>query len=605
MFSQKDSHNHDEDSSAVRLHRAMVMKNLYSEKVDTNTNIGTWLKRNKNKFASKGGTVINKGGNPINNTNIGSVNRGGSSGQVRTATGCGIGFTDGDLSNWNFQLGYNHSIIFKDICYISSFDPTGSTVPSDIQSKFKIYNRNVSITDDNVYTNYIQSSEFPSMPDYFMRLGNYSFYTNVTYVLADATAVKKYAGAGLCTSPTAMYGQVAEKGEYEFVVGATNLYLEYYYAFVANAYHSGYVAPHFNLRLFDLGVGGSGAPVEIPCFSNLQILSNTLILPGFITQSPPDPGYSIKGWKKNIIDLNAYNGSTIRMVLEVANCSPTGHNAVLYFAAQCVSNPEFTITQNACATNFELTGFTDNYIGETYTWNFGDLTPTAIGNPVTHIYASSGTYTVTATYNYINSTLNETTFATETTPCSVVFTNVITILPGAGDCFPCTDCASFDPESGTYILSAWVKEGAIIDPNKLTYTKPTIKLDFYDGVLSTTSGAITATGNIIDGWQRIEREFTIPPPAITTPLASVSTTITLECVLGDCFFDDIRIYPKVGSMKSYVYDPVNLRLVAELDERNYATMYEYDEEGKLVRVKKETEKGIMTIKENKNSTTKK
>ena len=41
-----------------------------------------------------------------------------------------------------------------------------------------------------------------------------------------------------------------------------------------------------------------------------------------------------------------------------------------------------------------------------------------------------------------------------------------------------------------------------------------------------------------------------------------------------------------------------LRLMAELDERNYATFYEYDEEGKLIRVKKETEKGVMTIQEN-------
>jgi hypothetical protein len=37
--------------------------------------------------------------------------------------------------------------------------------------------------------------------------------------------------------------------------------------------------------------------------------------------------------------------------------------------------------------------------------------------------------------------------------------------------------------------------------------------------------------------------------------------------------------------------------MAELDDRNYATFYEYDEEGTLVRVKKETEKGIYTIKE--------
>jgi hypothetical protein len=41
--------------------------------------------------------------------------------------------------------------------------------------------------------------------------------------------------------------------------------------------------------------------------------------------------------------------------------------------------------------------------------------------------------------------------------------------------------------------------------------------------------------------------------------------------------------------------------MAELDERNYATFYEYDEEGKLIRVKKETEKGVMTIQENRDN----
>lgn len=50
-------------------------------------------------------------------------------------------------------------------------------------------------------------------------------------------------------------------------------------------------------------------------------------------------------------------------------------------------------------------------------------------------------------------------------------------------------------------------------------------------------------------------------------------------------------------MKSFVYDPFTLRLHAELDENNYATYYEYDEEGALVRVKKETERGVKTINE--------
>jgi hypothetical protein len=50
-------------------------------------------------------------------------------------------------------------------------------------------------------------------------------------------------------------------------------------------------------------------------------------------------------------------------------------------------------------------------------------------------------------------------------------------------------------------------------------------------------------------------------------------------------------------MKSYIYDPVSLRLSAELDDNNYATFYEYDEEGTLVRTKAETQRGIQTIKE--------
>jgi hypothetical protein len=51
-------------------------------------------------------------------------------------------------------------------------------------------------------------------------------------------------------------------------------------------------------------------------------------------------------------------------------------------------------------------------------------------------------------------------------------------------------------------------------------------------------------------------------------------------------------------MKSYVYNSIDLRYMAELDENNYATFYEYDEDGALIRVKKETERGIMTIQEN-------
>ncbi|MFZ5553169.1 MAG: hypothetical protein ACOZCO_08650 [Bacteroidota bacterium] len=158
---------------------------------------------------------------------------------------------------------------------------------------------------------------------------------------------------------------------------------------------------------------------------------------------------------------------------------------------------------------------------------------------------------------------------------------------------PCENCvASFELTPGKkYMFSCWVKEdGAPV--TKTSYDNPQVILSFPSVV--NTLPAFSPSGVIIDGWQRIEAEFTVP-------LGATDLQITLNVVSGDAYYDDIRILPFDGSMKSYVYDPETLRLLAELDERNYATIYEYDEEGKLVRVKKETERGVMTIQENKTS----
>jgi hypothetical protein len=63
------------------------------------------------------------------------------------------------------------------------------------------------------------------------------------------------------------------------------------------------------------------------------------------------------------------------------------------------------------------------------------------------------------------------------------------------------------------------------------------------------------------------------------------------------YLDDLRMYPVDGTMKSFVYDDTYQRLQAELDENNYATFYDYDHEGNLIRVRKETERGILTLQE--------
>lgn len=162
----------------------------------------------------------------------------------------------------------------------------------------------------------------------------------------------------------------------------------------------------------------------------------------------------------------------------------------------------------------------------------------------------------------------------------------------------CDDCFSFKPEPGKdYILSAWVKEES--NEQVKTYTNPLIKLVFYNNkealdipAHKIDSLSIKASGDIIDGWQRVVQKFKIPTATITIgiELENLSPSIPV-------YFDDIRIHPLQGSVKSFVYDPETFKLMSELDENNYSTFYEYDNEGGLVRVKKETAKGIKTIQE--------
>lgn len=145
---------------------------------------------------------------------------------------------------------------------------------------------------------------------------------------------------------------------------------------------------------------------------------------------------------------------------------------------------------------------------------------------------------------------------------------------------------TFSPFKGRkMVVSAWVKEGQACTCT--SYVNNDIKIVF-DGAQSIT---FMPTGAIIEGWQRYEGVFTIP--------AGVSTiSVNLEATgATPVFFDDLRIHPFNANMKSFVYNPTNLRLMAEQDENNYSTFYEYDDDGTLIRVKKETERGIQTIKE--------
>jgi hypothetical protein len=142
-------------------------------------------------------------------------------------------------------------------------------------------------------------------------------------------------------------------------------------------------------------------------------------------------------------------------------------------------------------------------------------------------------------------------------------------------------------------FSAWVHEDCGVPCFKSDFDKSNIEI--WSGGNNLGLDKIKRTGAIIEGWQKIEGEFTVPVNATTAELRFINTND------APMYVDDIRIHPFNANMKSYVYDPRTLRLSAELDENNYASFYEYDEEGQLIRAKKETIQGIKTIKETRNA----
>jgi hypothetical protein len=174
-----------------------------------------------------------------------------------------------------------------------------------------------------------------------------------------------------------------------------------------------------------------------------------------------------------------------------------------------------------------------------------------------------------------------------------------------GPCPPGSDCgpppppscieeniSCFKPESGKYyILTGWIYEDVEQTSPLAGQGEVQLVFSYSSGPATVFTARMRAEDPLIDGWKRVFLRFAAPGnfSDLTIRLKSSNDF--------DIYYDDIRFHPEDGTMQSFVYDPVNLRLTSTLDENNYATFYEYDNEGKLVRVKKETVRGIMTIRE--------
>jgi hypothetical protein len=145
------------------------------------------------------------------------------------------------------------------------------------------------------------------------------------------------------------------------------------------------------------------------------------------------------------------------------------------------------------------------------------------------------------------------------------------------------------------VASVWVKKGDA-DCRCPLYDGFSITLKSGTGMSTQVLATFQAKSPIIEGWQLFETEFIVPSSGTELELFIDNTTTA-----GKLYVDDLRIHPYNSNMKSFVYNPYNLKPAAELDENNYATLYEYDDDGTLIRVKKETKLGVKTIQETRSS----
>ena len=140
-----------------------------------------------------------------------------------------------------------------------------------------------------------------------------------------------------------------------------------------------------------------------------------------------------------------------------------------------------------------------------------------------------------------------------------------------------------DPENSDCILKAWSK------PN-------TKGKDLTGSLVATINGVTEYLRKIASSgeWSLYEADFDNWGSSLPTGLTDV--TVTLQS--GElALIDDIRFHPAEATATTFVYSNTDFRPVAQFDDQHFALLYQYNDEGKLVRKLVETERGVKTIQE--------
>jgi hypothetical protein len=363
--------------------------------------------------------------------------------------------------------------------------------------------------------------------------------------------------------------------------------------------HAAEDQPYFEATIFDKNCNAISC-ATIVAVANKNLPNFTAFPSGFY-----DGRYTVGGFYKpwstaffNLANLGTTFtiGDEYTVSFKTADCALGGHFGYAYVELGCNADDIIAMSGRKCINKpLKFIAPAGNSASEAYTWGLEKYNSNTnswdIDNSVTLTGGSAffrtctfkepGRYRITLNYRL------------KASPCSTSdFSKEFIIENCADEIVACEECIkSFSPlVNEPYRFEVWVREEQI-PISYDAYTNPGIQF-LFNGIGSSTA-VFKPQGPIIDGWQRITGTFTIPTGTqkLEIKLSNANTGNR------DVYFDDLRIYPSRGTVKSFVYNPQTMQLMAQLDENNFATFYEYNQEGKAIRVKVETEKGVYSVKE--------
>ncbi|MGD1847278.1 MAG: hypothetical protein ACFB10_17955 [Salibacteraceae bacterium] len=250
-------------------------------------------------------------------------------------------------------------------------------------------------------------------------------------------------------------------------------------------------------------------------------------------------------------------------------------------------------TSNSRYTESGYDGFEDYFVDGVF--NASDTSFTPYGCHTRHFGITNGHHQVTTDaahtgrYSLSVNGLRSAFFFASTwdgTPPAAA-THIMPFVVQEADVIPPLRLMTDQPEN-KYLLTVWAKETNPPPANLANYNAAQVSI-----TVPGITDLVEQRSAIIDGWQRIEITFNLPPTIPNGTAVQIQLGTGSDIVL----YDDLRIQPYDSEMNSVAIDALQWRKMAQLDDRDFATSYQYDENGTLVRVIQETERGRQAISE--------